>query len=112
LPEKKLLLPYPVLDGEEEASSATVHLDKQPLGSDIATATDAFDKVLARIPPRRVVQGQRKQIYEEERDYEVKRVSVPCRPGTPTYKPQVKTSCRACIHMLPSAIRLRTSPLG
>jgi hypothetical protein len=56
LPEKKKsLLLYPVLDGEEEASSATVHLDKQPLSSNIATATDAFDKVLTRIPPRRVV---------------------------------------------------------
>jgi hypothetical protein len=26
------------------------------------------------------------------------KVSVPCRSGTPIYKPQVKTSCRACNH--------------
>jgi hypothetical protein len=37
-------------------------------------------------------------------------MSVPCRLGTPTYKPQVKTSHRACIHTLPCALRHRTSP--
>jgi hypothetical protein len=37
-------------------------------------------------------------------------VSVPCRPGTPTYKPQVKTSCRACSHTLSRALRLWTLP--
>jgi hypothetical protein len=37
-------------------------------------------------------------------------LSVPCRSGTPIYKSQVKTSCRACIHTLPHAIWLRTSP--
>jgi hypothetical protein len=35
---------------------------------------------------------------------------VPCRPGTPTYKRQVKTSCRACIHTLSRALQFRTSP--
>jgi hypothetical protein len=37
-------------------------------------------------------------------------VSVPSRPGTPTYKLQVKTSSRACNHTLPHALRLRISP--
>jgi hypothetical protein len=32
------------------------------------------------------------------------------RTGYLTYKPQVKISCRACIHTLPCALRLRTSP--
>jgi hypothetical protein len=40
---------------------------------------------------------------------ESRRPSVPCRPGTPTYKIQVKTSSRACIHVLPHALWLRTS---
>jgi hypothetical protein len=31
-------------------------------------------------------------------------------PGTPTYKPQVKTSCRVCIHTLSHALWLQTSP--
>jgi hypothetical protein len=39
-------------------------------------------------------------------------LSVPYRPGTPTNKPQVKISCRACIHTLPRALLLRTSSLS
>jgi hypothetical protein len=35
---------------------------------------------------------------------------VSCRPSTPTYKLQAKISCRACIHTLPHALRLRSSP--
>jgi hypothetical protein len=35
-------------------------------------------------------------------------VLVPYRPGTPTYKLQVKTSGRACVHMQPHAPRCRT----
>jgi hypothetical protein len=35
---------------------------------------------------------------------------VPCRPDTPTYKPQVKISCRTCIHTLPRVLWLRISP--
>jgi hypothetical protein len=38
-------------------------------------------------------------------------LSVPCRPGTPAYKIQVKTSSRTCIYMLSCVIWLRTSPL-
>jgi hypothetical protein len=37
-------------------------------------------------------------------------LSIPYRPGTPTYKLQVKTSSSACITTLPRALWLRTSP--
>jgi hypothetical protein len=35
-------------------------------------------------------------------------LSVPCRPGAPTYKLQDKTRSRTCIHAPPPAIWLRT----
>jgi hypothetical protein len=37
-------------------------------------------------------------------------LSVPCRPGIPTYKLQAKTKSRACVHALPRALWLRTPP--
>jgi hypothetical protein len=37
-------------------------------------------------------------------------LSVPWRPGTPTYRLQVKTRRRACYHALPHAPQLQTSP--
>jgi hypothetical protein len=38
-------------------------------------------------------------------------LSVPYRPGTPTYRIQDKTRSRACIHALPCALQLRTMHL-
>jgi hypothetical protein len=35
-------------------------------------------------------------------------LSVPCRPGTPVYMPQVKTESGVSIHTLPRAMRYRT----
>jgi hypothetical protein len=37
-------------------------------------------------------------------------LSVPCRPGTPTYKLQVKTKCKACLHTSPRALQHQTLP--
>jgi hypothetical protein len=37
-------------------------------------------------------------------------LSISCRPVTPTYKLQVKTSSRTCIHALPRALWLWASP--
>jgi hypothetical protein len=37
-------------------------------------------------------------------------LSIPCRPGTPTYKLQIKTKSGACIHVPPCAIRYWTLP--
>jgi hypothetical protein len=37
-------------------------------------------------------------------------LSIPCRLGTPTYKLQVKTESRACIHAPPRALRYQTLP--
>jgi hypothetical protein len=37
-------------------------------------------------------------------------LSVPCRPGTPTYKLHIKISSMAYIHALSHAPRLRSSP--
>jgi hypothetical protein len=35
---------------------------------------------------------------------------VPCRPGTPTYKLQVKTGSEVCTHALPRALQYWTLP--
>jgi hypothetical protein len=50
-----------------------------------------------------------------QKSYATKRMawgplSVPCRLGTPAYKPQVETRYRACIHTLPHVPQLRTPP--
>jgi hypothetical protein len=37
-------------------------------------------------------------------------VSIPWRPGTPTYKLYVKTRSSACIHVLPHKLELQTTP--
>jgi hypothetical protein len=37
-------------------------------------------------------------------------LSISCRSGTSTYKLQVKTGSRACIHVLPHTLLLQTSP--
>jgi hypothetical protein len=40
----------------------------------------------------------------------LRRMMVPCTPGTPAYKLQVKTRSKACIHALPRVLRPQTSP--
>jgi hypothetical protein len=35
-------------------------------------------------------------------------LSVPCKPGTPTYKLQIETESGACIHVSPCALQYRT----
>jgi hypothetical protein len=58
-------------------------------------ARHAFAAPVSSQPPPRWAQGP---------------LSVSCRLGTLTYRLQVKTSSRACIHILSCVLQLRTSP--